>query len=59
MSKDNEFPGWHGTTIVSVRKGNKVVIAGDGQVSAGATASGSCFCGEIHRWCMLSAYCGG
>ena len=24
---------WHGTTILSVRKGNKVVIAGDGQVS--------------------------
>lgn len=29
--------GWHGTTIVSVRKGGKVVIAGDGQVSAGPT----------------------
>merc|ERR1711865_451517 len=26
---------WHGTTIVSVRKGNKVVIAGDGQVTVG------------------------
>ncbi len=37
MSKDNEFPGWHGTTIVAVRKGNKVVIAGDGQVSVGKT----------------------
>jgi ATP-dependent HslUV protease, peptidase subunit HslV len=37
MSKDSEFPGWHGTTIVSVRKGNKVVIAGDGQVSVGNT----------------------
>ena len=37
MSKDNDFPGWHGTTIVSVRKGNKVVIAGDGQVSVGNT----------------------
>jgi len=24
---------WHGTTILSVRKGGKVVIAGDGQVS--------------------------
>jgi ATP-dependent HslUV protease subunit HslV len=24
---------WHGTTILSVRKGNQVVIAGDGQVS--------------------------
>ncbi len=29
--------GWHGTTIVAVRKNGKVVIAGDGQVSAGAT----------------------
>lgn len=28
---------WHGTTIVCVRKDNKVVIAGDGQVTLGAT----------------------
>ncbi|MEQ9691638.1 MAG: ATP-dependent protease subunit HslV [Bauldia litoralis] len=28
---------WHGTTILSVRKGGKVVIAGDGQVSVGQT----------------------
>jgi ATP-dependent HslUV protease subunit HslV len=34
---DNKFPGWHGTTIVGVRKGGKVVIAGDGQVSLGNT----------------------
>ena len=34
---DSAFPGWHGTTIVSVRKGNKVVVAGDGQVSMGQT----------------------
>lgn len=33
----DNFPGWHGTTIVSVRKGNKVVVAGDGQVSLGQT----------------------
>ena len=33
----SDFPGWHGTTIVSVRKGNKVVVAGDGQVSLGQT----------------------
>jgi ATP-dependent HslUV protease subunit HslV len=37
MPTNNDFPGWHGTTIVSVRKGNKVVIAGDGQVSVGNT----------------------
>ncbi len=28
---------WHGTTILSVRKGDTVVIAGDGQVSLGQT----------------------
>lgn len=28
---------WHGTTILAVRKGGKVVIAGDGQVSVGPT----------------------
>jgi ATP-dependent HslUV protease subunit HslV len=30
-------PSWHGTTILSVRKNGKVVIAGDGQVSLGQT----------------------
>jgi ATP-dependent HslUV protease subunit HslV len=34
---DNSFPGWHGTTIIGVRKGGQVVIAGDGQVSLGQT----------------------
>jgi ATP-dependent HslUV protease, peptidase subunit HslV len=35
----NDFPTdrWHGTTILTVRKGGKVVIAGDGQVSIGQT----------------------
>ena len=28
---------WHGTTILAVRRGGKVVIAGDGQVSMGDT----------------------
>lgn len=32
-----DFPGWHGTTIIGVRKGGEVVIAGDGQVSLGQT----------------------
>ncbi len=35
MSEDKI--GWHGTTILSVRKGDKVVVAGDGQVSLGNT----------------------
>ena len=28
---------WHGTTIVLIRKGKEVVVAGDGQVSLGNT----------------------
>lgn len=34
---DDAFPGWHGTTILAVRKGGEVVVAGDGQVSLGNT----------------------
>jgi len=35
---DQRFgPPWHGTTIISVRKEDKVVVAGDGQVSFGQT----------------------
>ena len=33
----SEPQSWHGTTILSVRKGGEVVIAGDGQVSLGQT----------------------
>lgn len=33
----SSFPHWHGTTILTVRKGDKVVIAGDGQVTLGQT----------------------
>ncbi|MDD3028748.1 MAG: ATP-dependent protease subunit HslV [Alphaproteobacteria bacterium] len=36
MSQTSSSP-WHGTTILAVRKNNRVVIAGDGQVSMGAT----------------------
>ncbi|MCA8882628.1 MAG: ATP-dependent protease subunit HslV [Rhodobacteraceae bacterium] len=34
---DTDFPGWHGTTIIGVRRNGQVVIAGDGQVSLGNT----------------------
>lgn len=34
---ENPYGAWHGTTIITVRKGGKVVIAGDGQVSLGQT----------------------
>ena len=33
----NELPSWHGTTILTVRKGGQVVIGGDGQVTIGQT----------------------
>ncbi|HPU16442.1 MAG TPA: HslU--HslV peptidase proteolytic subunit, partial [Polymorphobacter sp.] len=33
----SDFPDWHGTTIVSVRKSGQVTIAGDGQVTMGQT----------------------
>jgi ATP-dependent HslUV protease subunit HslV len=32
-----DFPNWHGTTILSVRKNGSVVVAGDGQVTLGQT----------------------
>lgn len=34
---EDRFPGWHGTTIIGVRRGGEVVVAGDGQVSLGQT----------------------
>ncbi|WP_170335802.1 ATP-dependent protease subunit HslV [Ruegeria arenilitoris] len=34
---DSDFPGWHGTTIIGVKKEGQIVIAGDGQVSLGQT----------------------
>jgi ATP-dependent HslUV protease subunit HslV len=37
MAEHEKYPGWHGTTIVAVRKAGKVVVAGDGQVSLGQT----------------------
>ncbi|MGF1463252.1 MAG: ATP-dependent protease subunit HslV [Maricaulaceae bacterium] len=38
MSSSNAAgPVWHGTTILSVRRGGHVVIAGDGQVTVGPT----------------------
>ena len=40
MSNSTDSHGltqWHGTTIIGVKRGDKVVIAGDGQVSMGNT----------------------
>lgn len=37
MSEHNPYGTMHATTIITVRKGNEIVIAGDGQVSLGQT----------------------
>ena len=36
-TQTSSSPGWHGTTILAVRKDGRTVIAGDGQVSMGPT----------------------
>ena len=33
----NSGPNWHATTILCIRKGGEVIVAGDGQVSMGDT----------------------
>src|SRR5512140_3936002 len=37
QASETQSPVWHGTTILTVRKGGTVVIGGDGQVSIGQT----------------------
>ena len=37
MTREPDFPGWRGTTILCVRKNDTVALAGDGQVSIGNT----------------------
>ena len=36
-NSSNNFPGWHATTILCVKRGKKTVLVGDGQVSVGHT----------------------
>src|SRR5260221_10059758 len=37
MTRPSDTVAWHGTTILSLRKGGTVVVVGDGQVSMGET----------------------
>ncbi|NOX39604.1 MAG: ATP-dependent protease subunit HslV [Alphaproteobacteria bacterium] len=37
MAETMKFPGWHGTTIIGVKKNGQVAIVGDGQVTLGQT----------------------
>lgn len=45
------FPDWHGTTIVGVRKGGEVVIAGDGQVTMGQATVMKGTARKVRRLC--------
>jgi ATP-dependent HslUV protease subunit HslV len=36
-SSESNTPGWHGTTILAIKKDGVTVVAGDGQVSMGST----------------------
>jgi len=37
MTQASKFPGWHGTTIIGVKKNGVVAVVGDGQVTLGQT----------------------
>src|ERR1700742_421025 len=37
MTRSSNEVIWHGTTILSLRKGGEVIVAGDGQVTMGQT----------------------
>jgi ATP-dependent HslUV protease, peptidase subunit HslV len=37
MPRSPDHSAWHGTTILSLRKGGEVIVVGDGQVSMGQT----------------------
>jgi ATP-dependent HslUV protease subunit HslV len=41
MTEAPDPPRWHGTTILSLRKGGEVIVAGDGQVTMGQTIAKS------------------
>src|SRR4051812_10215302 len=37
MTRPNDRSQWHSTTILALRKGGKVIVAGDGRASLGNT----------------------
>lgn len=53
-------PGWHATTILMVRKGGRVVVGGDGQVSLGATVvkSSACKVRRLGRGDVIAGFAG-
>ena len=52
---------YRGTTIISVRRGNKVVIGGDGQVSQGSTVmkGNACKVRRLYKDKVIAGFAGG
>lgn len=59
MTQSN-FPNWHATTILCIRKGPDVVVAGDGQVSMGDTVvkSNAMKVRRLHNDTVISGFAG-
>ena len=59
MPQETQTP-WHGTTIICVRKGNSVVVAGDGQVTMGATIvkAGACKLRRLGEGRIIAGFAG-
>ena len=58
--ESNALPPYHGTTIVSVRRGNQVAIGGDGQVTLGhiVVKSSARKVRKLHRDQVLAGFAG-
>ncbi|NND81118.1 MAG: ATP-dependent protease subunit HslV [Gammaproteobacteria bacterium] len=54
------MPEFRGTTILSVRRGNQVVIGGDGQVSLGNTVmkGNACKVRRLHKGAVIAGFAG-
>jgi len=59
--QDNTVEQYRGTTILSVRRGNKVVIGGDGQVSLGNTImkGNACKVRRLYKNQVIAGFAGG
>lgn len=57
---DGNYPDWHATTILCIRKGQDVVVAGDGQVSMGDTVikSNAMKVRRLHNNTVISGFAG-
>jgi len=57
---DSNYTNWHATTILCVRKGSEVVVAGDGQVSMGDTVvkSNAVKVRRLHNDTVISGFAG-